>query len=135
MKIAIEGNHGSGKTTYIQKLINDGYRVVTSSDTNFESFIRENYLVSNWKPDFIIYLYCEPSICYERIQSKSLGFSLADLQAIHIQNEIAFDDLNCPYPIYKICSQEDITIVYNSIIDIIEKNGANLLRNDILTRS
>ena len=106
-----------------------------------EIFDQQEYELHNlyvnkigWKPDAIIYLYCDPDVCYERIKTR---FSIAGdnqltidyLKKLHIKHEIVFDDLNCSIPIYKVNSMEDPLTVYQTIteiIDIIKKNQSPL---------
>lgn len=89
---------------------------------------RIDYDVSylDWKPDAIIYLFCQPFICHERQQNRNhqqLGGqsppSYEQIINLHIKYEIFCNEINCPIPIYKINSQDDIEIVFNSIKNII----------------
>lgn len=189
MRIAIDGNIGSGKTFYLNKLQNEGYIVNHEdiskwsqwlqkyhSDMNryalgfqlqilydqtqlpykpsqlniyerspytlknifgdmlFEEqlFDKQEYELHNlyvkkigWKPDVVIYLYCDPDICYERIKDRlsvagDNQLTVDYLKKLHIKHEIVFDDLNCSIPIYKVNSMEDTETVYNTIVEIIE---------------
>ena len=77
-----------------------------------------------WRPDAIIYLYCDPSICHKRIQSRDKisgdsKISLDYLKNLHIQHELVFDSVNCDIPIYKINSQEPPETVYANIKHIL----------------
>ena len=79
-----------------------------------------------WSPDVIIYLFCDPLVCQERVKSR---FSISGddqltgdyLKKLHLKHETVFDDLNCHIPLYKINSQEDPETVYKNIKDIISK--------------
>lgn len=70
-----------------------------------------------WIPDVIIYLYCDPTICFER----SNKLTLESLKKYHLWHEITLDELNCQIPIYKINSQEDPQTVYKNILSILSK--------------
>jgi deoxyadenosine/deoxycytidine kinase len=85
--------------------------------------IYENYTGKlGWTPDVIIYLYCNPNVCYERSVSrgKSYSPSIDYLKDLHLKYEITCDELNCPIAIYKINSQDESHIVLNNIKDIID---------------
>jgi deoxyadenosine/deoxycytidine kinase len=74
-----------------------------------------------WMPDVMIYLYCHPSVCHDRLMPAGQVKSDHILD-LHAKYEIACDDLNITdhVKLYKINSQEDIDTVYRSIIDIIK---------------
>lgn len=79
-----------------------------------------------WVPDAIIYLYCDPEICYQRTKKRLSVSGDEDLEQnyfdkLHARHEIVFDELNCQIPIYKINSQEDSDVVYGNILDILGK--------------
>lgn len=80
----------------------------------------------SWTPDVIIYLYCDPAICFERLQSRS-GISgdsqltLDYLKKLHYKHECVFDQLNCHLPIFKINAQEPSETVYQNLLDVLGK--------------
>jgi deoxyadenosine/deoxycytidine kinase len=82
-----------------------------------------------WKPDVIIYLYCDPEVCHRRIQSRDSisgdsKISVDYLKSLHTQHELVFDTVNCDIPIYKVNSQEPAETVYANIKHIL--NGLKL---------
>ena len=187
MRISIEGNIGSGKTFYLDKLKKDNYAIIhdlIDSQTQISTWLKkydsnpdrysfglqmqilqdyiklpyvknniniyesspytlknvygkilydekhldkDEYLLHNsyindfgWMPDIIIYLYCDPEICYERVKNKS-RVSCDYFKKLHLINERTFDDLNCSIPIYKVNSQEDTNNVYKNIKTICDE--------------
>jgi len=75
-----------------------------------------------WVPDIIIYLYCNPNVCYERNVGRNFPYSpsIEYLKDLHLKYEITCDELNCPITIYKINAQEDSQSVIDNIMDIID---------------
>lgn len=80
-----------------------------------------------WKPDVIIYLFCDPKVCYDRLKERAgravegdTQLTLDYLKKIHIQHECVLDELQCHIPIYKINSQEDPDTVYNNLLQVLQ---------------
>lgn len=174
MLISIEGNLGSGKSYYLNKLKKDGFSVCqevieqwsftwlmqslynkhtqTQNHTNktiicersnytnnkiLKEIMYENSLLTaneyqletkyhellKCKPDVIIYLHCDPQVCYDRIMARDGGnihqIELGLIKNLHLKHEIVLDRMNCQIPIYKVNSQEDPNDVYQSIITIL----------------
>ena len=85
-----------------------------------------------WTPDVIIYLYCDPEICHQRVNTRfsideDSKMTLNYLNKLHLKHEIVFDDMNCSIPIYKINSMEDTETVYKNILDILNKLSKDTL--------
>jgi deoxyadenosine/deoxycytidine kinase len=76
-----------------------------------------------WIPDIIIYLYCNPFVCYDRSTTKKLPFtpSIDYLKNLHLKYEIICDELNCPIMIYKINAQDEHQSVISNIKHIIDQ--------------
>jgi len=74
-----------------------------------------------WTPDVIIYLYCDPNVCYERNIKRKCLYSpnIEYLKDIHFKYEITCDEVNCSIPIYKINAQENSNSVIRNLTDII----------------
>lgn len=90
----------------------------------------EYYNLLSWEPDIIIYLYCDPMICQERINLRSKipgdnDITIDYLKKLHLKHETTLDSMNCSIPIYKVNSQEDPENVYRSIKTILN----NILLN------
>jgi deoxyadenosine/deoxycytidine kinase len=77
--------------------------------------------LSGWQPDAIIYLYCLPETCIQRVQKEQPEITLDYLRKVHLKHEIAFDEHNSTIPIYKVNSHEDPHNVYLCIKDILAK--------------
>lgn len=75
-----------------------------------------------WMPDVIIYLFCNPIVCYERnkLRQTTNNVSLDYLKDLHLKYETTFDELNCPITIYKVNAQEEDVAVYKNIVDILD---------------
>jgi len=74
----------------------------------------DNY---GWKPDVIIYLYCDPRVCHERLKTSTM--TLDEITQLHLEHEIAMDDHNCSTPIYKINDHEDEETIYRNLREIL----------------
>ena len=68
-----------------------------------------------WRPDAIIYLYCDPQICYQRLTQATQLIDLNYLQHLHKQHEIVFDEPQRSLPIYKINANQAIDQVVTDI--------------------
>ena len=84
--------------------------------------IYEKYVDSyGWVPDVIIYLFCNPIVCYERHNLLGSGISLNYIKDLHLRYEIVYDELNCPVKLYKVNSQEDEETVLSNLKDILSR--------------
>ena len=89
-----------------------------------------------WKPDIIIYLYCDPNECFDRINNRKYvdgdhKLKQSYITDIHLKHETVFDDLNCSIPIYKVNSQEDQSTVYANIVEILKKESNKRIKRQI----
>lgn len=81
--------------------------------------------LSGWQPDVIIYLYCHPETCIQRLSKDNPEVTLDYVRKLHLMHEIAFDEHNSTIPIYKINSHEDPQTVYSAILNVITKLKLN----------
>ena len=84
---------------------------------------KKYYSEIGWNPDVIIYLYCHPSVCYERCRRMNMDVNITmnRIIEIHTQHELIMDEINCPIALYKVNAQEDIECVVNNVTDIVCK--------------
>lgn len=119
-RISIEGTPCSGKLTYLKILEQMGFYVhYGPPDPAPDQMVhiyehRSNPDQPTWMPDVIIYLYCNPIVCCQRLD---------ELKNLHIRYEFACDELNCPptTKIYKINAQEDCQSVVNNLTQILRQ--------------
>jgi deoxyadenosine/deoxycytidine kinase len=90
----------------------DEYKIYEKYSTDF-----------GWIPDVVIYLYCNPIICHERIKlcHPNNNVNCDYLKDLHLKFETIFDELNTPITLYKVNAQEETESVYHYILDILSK--------------
>ena len=144
VRISLEGNICSGKTFYLKLLEKEGivshcyethdiyheYLQYEVKNTEIHLFENSPYTLkkihgqspeSNWTPDIIIYLCCNPIVCRERYMKKNSNeISLEFVKQLHVKCEFVCDEINCPIVMYKINSQDNPENVLKCILDIIK---------------
>jgi len=102
------------KNVFSNMLYNDG--VLKASE-----YLLHNKFVDDfsWNPDVIIYLHCEPEVCYQRSLSKHTDINMEYVNKLHCQHEEVFDSINCDIPIFKINVHDEKSEVYNSIVNVL----------------
>jgi thymidylate kinase len=119
-RIVLDGNICSGKTYYLNRLKQHLISIELHEGSQPDAI--------KLSPDAIIYLSCHPLVCYQRVLQRSPhnNLTLDDLKQSHLIYEKMYDVLNCPIRIYKVNSQQDPETVYNTLKQIIEKEGSKI---------